>query len=242
MSRIVKTLYVLIGAAAAIGIVSAIGSTCVSLDSFWQKGPFAIARQYALVWQITYYLTWLAALVWGVLFWAFKTRKAWFYPVAIINSIIGTLSRGIPAVLMVIGWFGLFGHTTRSGLLFTPSWAQAILNLVILILLLMPTFKQGINDHIEEAGASSGGSIGSQVSSFAYVLFGFGFVMLIQPLIMPTHVIDGVNIGSSYGYLLASGLLQLIGGLICILFGILTRISGYVISMVSSSKPAPIKA
>jgi len=237
LSRIVKLLYVLSGAAAAIGVVSAIGSTCVSLDPFWQKGPFAIAGQYPEVWLITYYVTWIAALVWGVLFWAFRTRKAWFYPVALINSIAGTLSRGIPAVLMSIGFFS----KPRTGLLFTPSWLQAILNLAILILLLMPAFKQGIKDHMEEAGASSGGSIGSQVTSFAYVLFGFGIVMMIQPFIMPTHIIDGVNIGSSYGYLLASGMLQFVSGLFCIVLGIITRISGYMLTLVSSSKPAPIK-
>ncbi len=233
MARIIKILYTLTGAAAAVGIVSAIGSSCVSLDPFWQRGPFAIAAQFQLVWLITYFVTWFSALAWGVLFWAIKTRKLWFYPVAIIASIAGIIGRGIPAVLMSIGFFS----TPRTGLLFTPSWAMALLNLVILILLLLPAYKQGISDHMEEVGSSSGASVGSQVAQFAYVLFGFGIVMMIQPLIMPTHIIDGVNIASSWGYLLASGTLQFFGGLLCLSLGIIMQLAGKLLNIVYSSEP-----
>ena len=238
MSKIIKWLYILTGAAAAIGVVSAFGSTCVSLDPYYQKGPFAIAADFKEVWLITYFVTWLSAIAWGVLFWALRMRKAWFYRVAIINSIAGCLSRGIPAVLMSIGFFS----TPRTGLLFTPSWLITILNLVILIVLLLPAYKQGIKEYIEETGASSGGSVGSQVASFAYVLFGFGIVMMVQPLIMPTHIIDGVNIASSYGDLLASGTLQFFGGLFCILLGVITGIAGQVLEIVFSSKQTSLKA
>lgn len=239
MSRIIKILYSLTGAAAAIGLVSAIGSTCVSLDPFWQKGPFAIAADYALVWLITYFVTWIAALAWGVLFWALRARKAWFYPLAIINSILGFLSRGIPAMIMTIGFFS----KPRTGLMFTPSWAIAILNLVILILLLLPAYKQGIKTHMEEPGTSSGESVGSQVSEFAFVLFGFGIVMILQPFIMPTHIIEGVNIGvDRYGFFLASGALQFVSGLFCFLLGMIVRIAGRLLKVVYSPKPTLLKA
>ena len=238
MSRIIKILYSLIGAAVAIGLLSAIGSTCVSLDPFWQKGPFAIAADYALVWLITYFVTWISALAWGVIFWALRARKAWFYPVAIINSIAGFLSRGIPAIIMTIGFFS----TPRTGLMFTPSWVIAILNLVILILLLLPAFKQGIEAHMEEPGLSSESSVGSQVSEFAFVLFGFGIVMILQPFIMPTHIIEGINIGADrYGSLLASGTLQFISGLFCFLLSMIVRIAGQLLNIVYSPKPIPLK-
>ena len=238
MSKFIKILYALAGAAAAIGIISAIGSTCVSLDPYWQSAVFAIAGEYSEVWFVTYFVTWLAAIVWGVLFWALRARKAWFYPVAIINSILGCLSRGIPAILMSIGSFS----KPRTGLLFTPSWAPALLNLAILIILLIPKFKQQILDHLENKSASSGGSIGEQVTEFASVLFGFGIVMLLQPFVMPSHVIDGVNIASSYGYLLASGLLQFYSGFSCIILGIITRIAGQFLNISSSSKSIPLEA
>ncbi len=239
MSRTIKILYALSGAAAALGIVSAIGSTCVSLDPFWQKGPFAIAGEYQLVWVITYFMTWLAGLAWGVLFWGLKTRKSWFYPAALVTSVIGFIGRGVPAILMT---YGFLFFKPRKGLMFTPSWAFAILSLAILVVLLLPKYKQGINDYMKDVSASSGGSVGSQVSSFAYVLFGFGIVMILQPFIMPTHIIEGVNIGTDrFGELLASGLLQLGSGIFCILLGIITRIAGQVLSIVSTPKPTPLK-
>ncbi len=243
MSSILKALSqhkmeFLIGAAAAIGVFSAIGSTCVSLDPFWQKGPFAIAEDYSEVWFITYFVTWFAALAWGVLVWAYWARKAWFYPAALITSIAGIIGRGIPAVLMSIGFFS----TPRTGLLFTPSWVSAILNLVILIILLLPKFKQEIKEHMEEPASSSGGNVGSQVANFAFVLFGLGIVMMIQPFIMPTHIIDGINIGvDKYGYLLASGLLQFFGGLICFLLGMIAQITGRLLNVVYSPNQVPLK-
>lgn len=237
MSRIVKWLYILTGAAAAIGVVSAIGSTCVSLDPFWQKAVFAIAGEFSEVWLITYFVTWLSALAWGVLFWALMTRKAWFYPVALINSIAGALSRGIPALLMTYGFF----QTPRTGIMFTPSWIIAILNVIILIILLIPAVKQGIGGYMEEVGTSSEGSVGKEVAQFAYVLFGIGIVMMVQPFIMPTHIVDGVNIASSWGYLLASGALQFYSGLFSILLGIFMQIVGRLIDVVYSSKPTPLK-
>lgn len=245
MRRLIKYLYVLTGAAAAIGIVSAIGSTCVTFDSTWWivnprtgTGAFAIVKDFQLVWQITYFATWLAGLAWGVLFWTLRTRKTWFYPAAIITSIVGCLSRGIPAVIMTIGFFS----TPRTGIMFTPSWVAALLNLAILIVLLIPAYKQGINDFIEEESASSGESVGSQVSSFAFVLFGFGIVMIAQPFIMPSHIIDGVNVGASvFGDLIASGVLQFYSGLFSISLGLFVRIAGRLINVVYSSKPSPLK-
>ena len=237
-----KILYSLTGAAAALGLVSAIGSTCVSLDPYWQKAVFAIAGDYSEVWFITYFVTWFSAIAWGVLFWALRARKAWFYPVAIINSIAGCLSRGIPAVIMTIGFFQT-SATGRRGLMFTPSWGIAILNLVILIVLLIPAFKQEIKTYIEKPGASSGGSVGSQVAEFAFVLFGFGIVMMVQPFIMPTHIIEGVNIGvDRFGYLLASGTLQFFGGILCFLLGIIVRIAGRLLNVVYSPEPTHLKA
>jgi hypothetical protein len=234
-----KILYALTGAAAALGIVSAIGSTCVSLDPYWQKAVFAIAGEFKEVWFITYFVTWFAAIAWGVLFWALRARKTWFYSAAVITSIAGTLSRGIPALLMTYGFF----QKPRTGIMFTPSWLIALLNLVILILLLLPKYKQGIKTYMEEPSASSGESVGTQVSQFAFVLFGFGIVMMVQPFIMPTHIIEGVNIGvDRFGYLLASGTLQFFGGLLCFLLGIIVRIAGRLLNIVYSPKPTHLKA
>ena len=237
--KTIVTLSILTGAAAAIGLVSGIGSTCTTFDPIWWKiDSFSIIEDFQLVFVITYMVTWLVAIAWGVLFWALLRRKTWFYNTALITSIAGFLSGFIPAAILLYDWYMSYGET---GMMFTPSWFRTIINLAILIMLLIPVIRHGITDHMEEIGASTGGSVGSDVAQFAYVLFGFGIVMMVQPLIMPMHIIDGVNIASSYGYLLASGTLQLFGGLFFILLGIITRIAGQLLNIVSSSKPTPLK-
>ena len=139
---------------------------------------------------------------------------------------------------MSIGFFA----TPRTGLLFTPSWAIALLNVIILIVLLLPASKAVIRVRMEEASGSSGGSIGEEVKQFAFVLFGLGIVLMVQPFIMPTHIIDGVNIGvDRYGALLASGTLQLIGGLLCFLLGLIVQIVGRLLNIVYSPKQMSIE-
>ncbi|MFX0150868.1 MAG: hypothetical protein ACFFAJ_08820, partial [Candidatus Hodarchaeota archaeon] len=215
-SRTLKSLYILTGAAAAIGIVSGIGSTCTTFDSRWwslgnpEEGyPFAIIGDFQLVYILSYIVTWLVAIAWGVLFWALMTRKAWFTRTAIITSIAGFLSGFLPAGILLYEWYMTYGV---NGMMFTPSWFRTLINAILLIILLIPGIRRGIIDHMQEATTSTGGSVGSQVAQFAFVLFGFGIMMIIQPFIMPTHIIEGVNIASSYGDLLASGMLQFFGG------------------------------
>ncbi|MFX1506485.1 MAG: hypothetical protein ACFFDC_10260 [Promethearchaeota archaeon] len=244
--RTIAILYILIGAATAIGIVSGIGATCTTFfPIWWELGspedgyPFAIIGDFQIAFIIAYIVTWLVALVWGVLFWALGVRKPWFYRVAIITSAAGFLSGFIPAGILLYEWYLSYG---LNGMLFTPSWFRTIINLVILVLLLIPVVKRGITGYIEEVGASTSGSIGSQVSQFSLVLFGFSLVMMVQPLIMPTHIIGGVNVGSSMGDLLASGTLQFLVGLIGIFIGVIILIAGQVLNIVYSSKPSPIHA
>lgn len=239
MTRIIKSLSILAGAAAAIGLVSGIGSTCTTFDPRWWKvDSFSIIEDFQLVFILTYIVTWIVALAWGVLFWALRTRKGWFYNAALITSIAGILSGFIPTAILFYEWWASYGVT---GMIFTPSWFRTIINAIILIVLLLPVIRHGITDHMKEVGASAGGSVGSQVAQFAYVLFGFGVVMIVQPFIMPTHIINGVNIASSYGDLLASGTLQFFAGLFCILLGVITRIFGHMLNIIYSPKPTPLK-
>ncbi|MFX0210241.1 MAG: hypothetical protein ACFFDT_29950 [Candidatus Hodarchaeota archaeon] len=244
-SRTIKSLYILTGAAAAIGLLSGIGSTCTTFDSRWWKAgspedgySFAIIGDFQLVYILSYIVTWLVAIAWGVLFWALMTRKGWFTRTAIITSIAGFLSGFLPAAILLYEWYMSYG---LNGMLFTPSWFRTLINAILLIILLIPRIRWGITDHMKEAAGSASGSVGSQVAQFAFVLFGFGIMMIIQPFIMPMHIIDGVNIASSYGDLLASGMLQFFGGLFCIFFGVLCGIVGQFLNMVHSPQPIPLK-
>ncbi|UCG03821.1 MAG: hypothetical protein JSW11_07505 [Candidatus Heimdallarchaeota archaeon] len=244
--RTIAILYILIGAAAAIGIVSGIGSTCTTFFPIWwelgspEEGyPFAIIGDTQIAFILAYIVTWLVALVWGALFWALGVKKTWFYKVAIITSAAGFLSGFIPVAILFYEWYMSFG---LNGMLFTPSWFRTIINLVILVMLLIPVVKRGITGYIEETGVSAGGSVGSQVTQFSLVLFGFSVVMMVQPLIMPTHIIGGVNVGSSMSYLLASGTLQFFFGFTCIFLGVVILIAGQVLNIIYSSKPTPLRA
>ncbi|MFX0184132.1 MAG: hypothetical protein ACFE95_13700 [Candidatus Hodarchaeota archaeon] len=244
-SRTIKSLYILTGAAAAIGLVSGIGSTCTTFDSRWWKltndeggYTFAIIGEFQLVYILSYIVTWLVAIAWGVLFWALMTRKAWFSRTALITSIAGFLSGFFPAAILLYEWYMSYGV---NGMMFTPSWFRTLINAILLIILLIPGIRHGITAHMKEASASVVGSVGSQVAQFAYVLFGFGIIMMLQPFVMPTHIIDGVNIASSYGDLLASGVLQFFGGLVCILLGAVTRIFGYFLNTTYSTNTMPSK-
>ncbi|MFX0171996.1 MAG: hypothetical protein ACFE9L_08755 [Candidatus Hodarchaeota archaeon] len=244
-SRTIKSLYILTGAAAAIGIVSGIGSTCTTFDSRWWKlgnpedgYPFAIIGDFQLVYILSYFVTWLVAIAWGVLFWALMTRKAWFSRIAIITSIAGFLSGFFPAAILLYEWYMSYG---LNGMMFTPSWFRTLINAILLIILLIPVVRKKIIEHMNETTSSTRESVGSQVAQFAFVLFGFGIMMIIQPFIMPMHIIDGVNIASSYGDPLASGTLQFFGGVLCILLGVTCRILGQFLNIVYSPKPMPLK-
>ncbi len=225
MSKTTISLYLLSGVAAARGIVSAVGSTCPTLNPP-PAGPLSIIADLQIVWLITTAVTYLVSIAWGVLAWALRARKEWFYKIAIITSAAGILSGIIPVILLLL-----------NGMRFTPSWFRVIINLIILILLLLPQVKHGIQEHIAQGKSGSfGSSVGSQVSSFAIVLFGFGVVLLLQPFIMPaTHIIDGVNIGYEFEAL------QFFSGFYCLIFGVLTLLAGQIINLVHSPKGNPIR-
>jgi hypothetical protein len=234
LSRKTTILLILSGAAAAIGLVSAIGSTCTTFDpQWWKVASFSIIEDFQLVFILTYIVTWLAALAWGVLFWALRVRKPWFYNSALITSIAGFLSGFIPVAILFYEWWASYGVT---GMMFTPSWFRTIINAIILIVLLLPAMRSEIRDIIEEKSALPGMSVGTQISDFAFVLFGFGIVLILQPFIMPaTHIINGVNVGYDFEEL------QFFGGFICLLIGVAMRFIGYFLNIYYSPKPTSIQ-
>lgn len=222
---IISVLYLLLGATAAIQLVSAVGSSCVALDSNWWKIPsFSIVGDYSLLYQACYVITWFVAILLFVLIWAFKTKKEWFYKTAVITSIAGIISGFIPVALLFIG-----------GMRFTPSWFRVIMNLLVLVLLLIPKYSRSIQGYIQEGITATGGGLVDQVASMAFLFFGFGLIMLIQPFIMPaTHMINGVNIGYEFEDL------QFYGGLLAILIGVLIELTSKLYYRISPLK-APIK-
>jgi hypothetical protein len=181
-------------------------------------------------------VTWLVAIVWGVLYWALRRGKTWFYPLALVTSLAGIISGFIPSWILFYEYWQSYGVT---GMPFTPSWFRTIINIILLIVLLIPRVRNGVGAHIKETSASVGGSLGSDVSQFAYVFFGFGSILMAYALILPIiHAVWSdviVFLGIDFGSLL------FFSGLLCILLGVITLIAGRVITMVHTSKPSIIK-
>jgi hypothetical protein len=223
MGKWLKYLYILIGLTAAIGVVSGIGSTCTTFFEEWWRlqsadggYSFAIIGDNQLIFIVSYVVTWLSAIIWGVLGWALRERKSWFYNVAIINSIAGFLSGIIPVWILFYEWYQSFGV---NGMAFTPSWFRAIANAVLFVILILPRGKNFVRNHLAEKNPSGGGSIGTQVANFSLVLIGFGLLMLVQPLIMPmTHQFEAdvyMFIGRQFEtYVIYTGLISLTMGII----------------------------
>lgn len=235
-SKTIKTLYVLMGLTAVIGIISGIGSTCTTFDQRWWKvDSFSVIADFQIVFLTTYFVTWLVALVWIVLYWALGAKKSWFYNVAIVNSILGFLSGIIPVAILFYENWATYGE---KGMKFTPSWFRAIANIVMLIVLLLPKFRRELKNNLAEPSVSSGGGVGSQMAQFALLVFSFGILLLIQPFIMPmTHPINAdvyMYIGNKFEAL------QIYIGLLSITLGILMRFIGKILTIIYSPRQSAV--
>jgi hypothetical protein len=235
-SKTIKTLYVLMGLTAVIGIISGIGSTCTTFDQRWWKiDSFAVIEDFQIVFLTTYFVTWFVALLWIVLYWALGTKKSWFYNVAIVNSILGFLSGIIPVAILFYENWATYGE---KGMKFTPSWFRAIANIVMLIVLILPKFRREVKNSLAEPSVSSGGGVGSQMAQFALLVFSFGVLLLIQPFIMPmTHPINAdvyMYIGNKFEAL------QIYIGLFSITLGIMMRFIGKILTIIYSPRQSAI--
>ncbi|MHA1978656.1 MAG: hypothetical protein ACW98I_17270 [Candidatus Hodarchaeales archaeon] len=233
----IKSLYILMALGAAVGIISGIGSTCVTFDArWWTLSAFSIVEDYQMIWIICYFVTWLVGILWVVLYWALKSGKSWFYNVSIVNCILGFFSGAIPSILLFYEDWASYGE---SGMKFTPSWFRAIGNVIILLVLLLPKMRSNVSTHMAEKVGAVGGSIGSQVANFALVVFSFGVLLIIQPIIMPmTHPIPA-DVYMYTGYWLEA--FQYYVGLTSIVLGIILRFVGQVLNIVYTPKSTPTK-
>ncbi|QEE15749.1 hypothetical protein DSAG12_01576 [Promethearchaeum syntrophicum] len=197
MSGKKRTIIILEVIAAIIGLISAYGSSCPTFTPPTDPtSSLYIMNQMQWIFIITTLLSWAAAIGSGVLVWAIKKNKKWAYITAIITNITGFISGLIPALLiMLIG-----------GSSFSPSLLRTFIYLIILILLLIPSFKEALFEDESEKGSVS--------TNLSAVLIIPGLILSLQTLIVaPTHIIDDVNV-----YMYNS--LQLIGGLVMVAIGL----------------------
>ncbi len=243
MGKWLKYLYVLIGLTAAIGVVSGIGATCTTFFSEWwlltnSKGgyTFGIIGENQLAFIFAYIVTWIVGLSWGVLGWALRERKTWFYKAAVVNSLAGVLSGFIPVWILLYEYFQSYGV---NGMPFTPSWGRVIANAALFIVLILPRGKNMLKTHLAETSTTGGESVGTKVANFSLVMIGFGLLMLIQPLIMPmTHQIEAdvyMYIGRQFeAYVIYAGLFS-------VAIGVVLRFTGRVLNYYYAPKTTSVK-
>ncbi len=206
MEKIVRNLSILAAVAAILGIISAYGSTCPTLDP--PSDPTSkLHIMYTLqpVFIATTTITWIVGFAWIILTWAFITQKTWSYFTAVLVSLFGALGGFIPAILVM-----------TNGMPFSPSLMRAFLNLFILIYLVLPSKAPTIKAALTTPGIVSSGAT---TSILTYILVAVGIVVMVQPFAIGwTHIIDGVN---EYGL----EAVQFFGGLFSILLGASMKLS-----------------
>lgn len=198
----IKTLIVFESLAAFIGIVSAIGSSCPTFKpTIDPTKALYIMNELQWVFIVTTLLTYVAAIASGVLIWALISRKSWFYPTALITSIVGLASGLVPSLLVIL-----------NGMSFSPSLMRTVVYGIVILLLLLPPFyelrfisskgdseafsKHSSSDSTEKLDAKT-----SIVSAISLILMSIGFGLFIQPfMVTSSHIIDGVNYFTN-GYL-----------------------------------------
>ncbi len=198
------TLEVLAG---LIGLVSGYGSSCPTInptgvDSAGDPYIYQIIIDFQWLWYITTTLTLLVGIVSFVLVYALINRKSWFYNVALITSFVGFITGAIPYYLIITN--------TDGG---TPSYMRMYLNLLILVLLLIPAIKKGIEkrsgmseEEIKEEGSSKTETASVMSFSIGIATIVTGFVVSI------THDINGTQY---FPYLVATfyvGLFLILSG------------------------------
>lgn len=193
----IRTLIIFESFAAFIGIVSAIGSSCPTfnpggLESTSALLPVMMDLQWVFI--LTTLLSYAAAIVSGVLIWALIAKEVWFYPVAIITSIVGIASGLTPALLVIL-----------NGMSFSPSLMRTVVYAVVLILLLLPPFyelkfktTEGIEISSKDAQISENTAETSVKSSMmtvvSLIIMSIGIGLFIQPfMVTSSHLINGVN-------------------------------------------------
>ncbi len=218
--------------ATVIGLVSAYGSNCITFDIdttlvTLKSGNYAygIVVEYQWLWYITTTLTYLAAIASVVITWALIKRKAWFYTPALITAFVGAITGWTPFLLIVLD----------GG--FTPSFLRGIFYTLVLVLLIIPSIKRGVETRLNETEAeraiTDSGDKSASVTTYALIL---GVVLMAIPSItaathdttMIMHGLNYLQIASIVFYL---GLASFVGGL-----------ASYIFPRVSASKiSSPIK-
>ena len=212
--------------ASAVMLASAYGSLCVVYDVGAPFGRFVFpwVGRYRSIYVVMNVITWIFAFVWGIIVWAFLTKKRWAHWGAAFTAIIGIISGIIPAFIS-----DTEGFTIPFEGIGSPNWGRALMNLIVLILLgivlIIPATRKGLLSFTAK-GSSGAIEVSRQLimmSLFFFWLAAFSF--LGSEFMRNAHVIDGVNIWSTIQ-------IQFFGGIVTALIGSSMLAGGLIVSQI----------
>ena len=197
-------LIALFAMAASIMLVSAYGATCITYNmaamgppvphNWWESASRAYFVNYAATYVGANILTWVFAFVWGIVIWAFLTKKRWAHWGAVFTATMGFLSGLIPAVLSDTKGFTVpFPDAIGS-----PHWGRTLMNLVVLMVLAMvliiPTTRRGLVS-FSAKGDRITGNVARQLVMMSFFFFWLAaFSFLGSEFMRDAHLIDGINV------------------------------------------------
>ena len=214
-------LIALFAMAASIMLVSAYGALCITFNlsapgppgnTWWKMSSRAYFVNYAATYVGMNILTWVFAFVWGIVIWAFLTKKKWAHWGAVFTAIIGFLSGLIPAVLSDTKGFTVpFPDAIGS-----PHWGRTLMNLVVLmvlgLVLIIPATRKGLLSFTAK-GDRITGNVARQLVMMSFFFFWLAaFSFLGSEFMRGAHVVDGINVWQVVE-------IQTLGGIVTALVG-----------------------
>ncbi|MHA2281433.1 MAG: hypothetical protein ACXAC5_11315 [Promethearchaeota archaeon] len=225
--------------ASAVMLASAYGSVCVVYDVGAPFGRFVFpwVGRYRSIYVVMNFITWIFAFVWGVIVWAFLTKKRWAHWGAAFTAIIGTISGIIPAFIS-----DTEGFTIPFEGIGSPNWGRALMNIVVLlilgIILIIPATRKGLLSFTAKAESRMSGNVARQLimmSLFFFWLAAFSF--LGSEFMRNAHVVGGINYWQTVE-------IQFFGGIATALIGSSMLAGGLILHQIkrptSIIKPLPL--
>jgi hypothetical protein len=217
---------------AAVMLVSAYGAVCVTynlpppspmMPAFWVSSPHI--PKFLAIYVTVNIITWTFAFAWGIVIYAFLTRRRWAHWGAVFTATVGFLSGLITAILS-----DTEGFTVEFTGIGSPHWGRTLLNLVVLmilgIVLIIPATRKGLLSFLATGETRMSGNVARQLimmSLFFFWLAAFSF--LGSEFMRNAHVIDGVNIWSTIQ-------IQFVGGIVTALIGSSMLAGGLIVSQI----------
>ena len=182
---------------AALQLLSAYGAICIAWDPYYRNPPFSMimfpyVAANELLFQISNIVTWIGAIFWGYIIYRAIAQKKGVWIMALFTSVISFAMGVIPAMIadsnnFAEGWQDAF----EIG---SPHWARTFANFLVLILLLIPPMKKGL-DNFAASEQRMTGSIAQQIMLMSMFFFWLSIVSFLGTSFMASaHILNGVGV------------------------------------------------